>query len=146
MTGEPDCIGGIALDFAGIPQRYNENFPYEHAQVGQWACPARWYRVFLISFVFFQYQLNNIKTFVLHEWLYLFLHFVFHGFKSLFIVKMLKKQTRLITTWLKQSFSSDIINFLIEVRQKIPYERWIKIISPMWASRASSPYMNAPYF
>ena len=21
MTGKPDCLGGIALDFAGIPQR-----------------------------------------------------------------------------------------------------------------------------
>ena len=72
------------------PTEIDENFPYEHAQVGPWDSLARW-DTFLISFVFFQYQLNNIKTFVLHEWLYLLLYFVFHGFKSLFIVKMLQK-------------------------------------------------------
>ena len=26
---------GISLDFAGISPRQDENFPYEHAQVGQ---------------------------------------------------------------------------------------------------------------
>ena len=26
---------GISLDFAGISPRRDENFPYEHAQVGQ---------------------------------------------------------------------------------------------------------------
>ena len=29
------CLGGISLDFAGIPPKWNENVPYEHAQVGQ---------------------------------------------------------------------------------------------------------------
>ena len=41
-----------------------------------------------------------------------------------------------------QFFSSDITNFLIELRQKIPYEHGIKIISPRQASppnQASSP-------
>ena len=28
-------VGGISLDFSGIPPRWDENFPYEHAQVGQ---------------------------------------------------------------------------------------------------------------
>ena len=35
MRSEPTCLGGISLDFAGIPPRGDENFPYEHAQVGQ---------------------------------------------------------------------------------------------------------------
>ena len=35
MRSEPACLGGILLDFAGIPPRRDENFPYEHAQVGQ---------------------------------------------------------------------------------------------------------------
>ena len=26
---------GISLDFAGIPPRWDENFQYEHGQVGQ---------------------------------------------------------------------------------------------------------------
>ena len=28
-------VGGISLDFGEIPPRWDENFPYEHAQVGQ---------------------------------------------------------------------------------------------------------------
>ena len=28
-------VGGIALDFGGIPPRWDENFPNEHAQVDQ---------------------------------------------------------------------------------------------------------------
>ena len=35
MGSEPACLGGISLDFAGIPTRYDENFAYEHAQVSQ---------------------------------------------------------------------------------------------------------------
>ena len=35
MRSEPACLGGISLDFAGIPPRYDEKFPYEDAQVGQ---------------------------------------------------------------------------------------------------------------
>ena len=35
MRSEPARLGGISLDFAGIPPRWDENFPYEHAQVGQ---------------------------------------------------------------------------------------------------------------
>ena len=35
MSSEPAGLGGISLDFAGIPPRPDENFPYEHAQVGQ---------------------------------------------------------------------------------------------------------------
>ena len=35
MRSEPDRLGGISLDFAGIPPRRDENFPYEHAQVIQ---------------------------------------------------------------------------------------------------------------
>ena len=35
MRSEPDRLGGISLDFAGIPPRRDENFPYEHAQVSQ---------------------------------------------------------------------------------------------------------------
>ena len=34
MRIEPARLGGISLDFAGIPPRWDENFPYEHGQVG----------------------------------------------------------------------------------------------------------------
>ena len=34
MRSEPTCLGGISLDFAGIPPKWDENFPYEQAQVG----------------------------------------------------------------------------------------------------------------
>ena len=32
MRSEPSRLGVISLDFAGIPPRQNENFPYKHAQ------------------------------------------------------------------------------------------------------------------
>ena len=35
MRSEPAHPGGISPDFAGIPSRLDENFPYEHAQVGE---------------------------------------------------------------------------------------------------------------
>ena len=35
MRSEPARIGGISLDFAGMPPRWDENFPYESSQVGQ---------------------------------------------------------------------------------------------------------------
>ena len=35
MRSERARLGGIPLDFAGIPPRRGESFPYEHAQVGQ---------------------------------------------------------------------------------------------------------------
>ena len=35
MRSEPARLGGISLDFAEIPPRWDENFPYEYAQVGQ---------------------------------------------------------------------------------------------------------------
>ena len=35
MRSEPARLGGVSLDFAGIPPRWDENFPYEHAQVDQ---------------------------------------------------------------------------------------------------------------
>ena len=35
MRSEPARLGGISLDFAGITSRWDENFPYELAQVGQ---------------------------------------------------------------------------------------------------------------
>ena len=35
MRSEPACLGGISLDFAGIPPKRDEDFPYEHAQVGE---------------------------------------------------------------------------------------------------------------
>ena len=34
MRSEPGCLGGISLDFDGIPPRWDENFLYEHVQVG----------------------------------------------------------------------------------------------------------------
>ena len=34
MRSEQVPLGGISLDFAGIPPRWDENFPYEQAQVG----------------------------------------------------------------------------------------------------------------
>ena len=35
MSSELARLGWISFDFAGIPPRWDENFPYEHAQVGQ---------------------------------------------------------------------------------------------------------------
>ena len=35
MRSEPACLGGISLDFAGIPPRCDESSPHEHGQVGQ---------------------------------------------------------------------------------------------------------------
>ena len=35
MRSEPACLGGISLDFVGISPRRDENFPYEHVEVGQ---------------------------------------------------------------------------------------------------------------
>ena len=35
MRSEPACLGGILLDFARISPRWDKNFQYEHAQVGQ---------------------------------------------------------------------------------------------------------------
>ena len=35
MRSEPARPGGISLEFAGILPKWDENFPYEHAQVGQ---------------------------------------------------------------------------------------------------------------
>ena len=35
MGSEPARLGGISLDIAGIPPRWDEDFPYEHTQVGQ---------------------------------------------------------------------------------------------------------------
>ena len=35
MRIERARLGEISLDFAEIPPRRDENFPYEHAQVGQ---------------------------------------------------------------------------------------------------------------
>ena len=35
MRSELACLGGISLDFVGIPPRWDENFQFEHAQVGQ---------------------------------------------------------------------------------------------------------------
>ena len=35
MSSEPAHLGGISPDFAGIPPKWEKNFPDEHAQVGQ---------------------------------------------------------------------------------------------------------------
>ena len=49
MRSEPARLGGISLDFAGIPPRWDENFPYEHAQVGQ---PGKGDVIFFNQFCF----------------------------------------------------------------------------------------------
>ena len=35
MRSEPARLGAISLDFARIPPSWDENFSYEHMQVGQ---------------------------------------------------------------------------------------------------------------
>ena len=35
MRSEPAHLGGITLDFAEIPPRLDEDFLFEHAQLGQ---------------------------------------------------------------------------------------------------------------
>ena len=51
MKSEPAHLGEVLLDFAEIPHRRDENFPYEHSK---WARPARRHRVFFsqLCFVF----------------------------------------------------------------------------------------------
>ena len=34
MRSEPARLGGISLDFSGIPLRWEDNFPYEREQKG----------------------------------------------------------------------------------------------------------------
>ena len=34
MGSETARLGGISLDFAGIPPKWDENLSYEHVQVG----------------------------------------------------------------------------------------------------------------
>ena len=35
MRSEQTCLGGISLDFAGIPPRWDKNLSSEHVQVDQ---------------------------------------------------------------------------------------------------------------
>ena len=35
MRSEPAGLGGISLNFAEIPRRWDENLSYEHVQMGQ---------------------------------------------------------------------------------------------------------------
>ena len=51
MRSEPARVGKISLNSAESPPRRDENFPYEHAQVG---CLAKRDRVFFnqLCFVF----------------------------------------------------------------------------------------------
>ena len=50
MRSEQARLGGISLDFARIPPRQDENFPYEHTQVRQYGKVREFS---LISFVLF---------------------------------------------------------------------------------------------
>ena len=34
MRSEPACLGGVSLDFARIPPRWEENLSYEHVHAG----------------------------------------------------------------------------------------------------------------
>ena len=49
MRSEPARLGGISLDFAGIPSGRDKNFPYKHAQGGQ---PGKVGQSFLLSALF----------------------------------------------------------------------------------------------
>ena len=60
-------LGGISLDFARMPPKWNENY----MNTREWTSPARWDRILLNQLFrgFFVYLLLNIiKTFALHEW------------------------------------------------------------------------------
>ena len=35
MRSKPACLGEVSLDFAEISSRQDEDYPHEHAQVGQ---------------------------------------------------------------------------------------------------------------
>ena len=123
MRSEPVRLDEISLYFTEISTRRDENVPHEHEEVGQPDKPG-------------QSSLNNIRTFVLHN-----------DFTSLFIVKWLHVTVYCKNYLIKQSFFSGITNFLIELRQKNPYERGIKIISPWKASppnRATLPPYKQP--
>ena len=65
MRSEAARLGEISLDFDGIPPWWDENFPYENAQIGHL---ARWDRVFFNAHVLFwfgilsKFDLNMATT------------------------------------------------------------------------------------
>ena len=98
MKSEPARLSGISLDFTGIPPRWRENLFYEHAQVGQ---PDKVGQNFVLLF---RFQLNNVRTFILHD-----------DFTSLFIVN---------TTWLNSLFPAT--NFFIKLSDWTAIWTWDK--------------------
>ena len=44
MRSEPARLGGISIDFVGIPPRWDENLSYEYVQVGH---PGKVGKIFL---------------------------------------------------------------------------------------------------
>ena len=122
-----------------LPGSHLREMKILHMNTSKWASPVRWCRAFLISGVFFRCSLNNIWTFVLNE-LNFCRNLLLMALRHCLLWKMLKNYVS------KHSFSSGITNFLIEVRQKIPYKRGMKIASFRWASPPSwisSPHMNS---
>ena len=93
MRSEPARLSEISLDFAAIPPGWDENFPYEHAQVGQ---PGKVGSVFLNQFCFVFQMLIKYKNICSTWWLYVIVYC-----KNYLI---------------KQSFPSDITKFFIELR------------------------------
>ena len=57
MRSEPARLGEISLDFADIPPSWDENFPYDHAQVGH---PGKVGYHFFQSFLFYFSEFNLI--------------------------------------------------------------------------------------
>ena len=98
MKSEPARLSGISLDFTGIPTRWRENLFYEYAQVGQ---PDKVGQNFVLLF---RFQLNNVRTFILHD-----------DFTSLFIVN---------TTWLNSLFPAT--NFFIKLSDWTAIWTWDK--------------------
>ena len=88
MKSEPARLGGISLF---------------HMNTCKWVSPARWDRVFLITFAFFHMLVKYCENIIysnpsaLHEITELLPWFVSHGFTSLFIVKRPKNTSNRFT-------------------------------------------------
>ena len=110
MRSEPTCW--ISLDFAETPPKWDKIF---QMNTRKRANPARWDSVFFNQFYFVL-----LGTFLLHNGI------IYNGiiYATVYCKKYL----------IKQSFYSDITNFLIELRLYITYQSGIKIISARWAS------------
>ena len=104
--------------------------PGSHLTRAKWTILARWDRVFFGQFYFCKILIKNMRTFAWMNESNLCPNVFLKALCHCLFYKKFKNLKPLKTTWLKQSSSNDMTNFLIEVRKKTSYEREINIISP----------------